>query len=276
LVELPPPEVELLDLLNFDPASLVELFFRYCSWKAEKKFESWNHPLQVWCVIPSSKGEKIFFWKFFYVENIVEPPPLRSSSSTYWISTQHPWSSFFSNTAAEKLRKILRAKTTPYEYGASFPAQKEKKYFFENFSMSKNWSSSHPLRSSSSTSWISTQHPWSSFFSNTAAGKLRKNLKAETTPCEYGASLPAQLEKKNFFEKISMSKSWSSSHPLRSSSSTYWISTQHPWSSFFSNTAAGKLRKILRAKITPCEYAALFPAQLEKKYFFEIFSMSKI
>jgi hypothetical protein len=140
----PTPEVELLNLLNFDPASLVEVFFRYCSWKAEKKIESWSHPLQVQCAVPSWKGEKIFFRNFFYVENLVEPPPLRSSSSTYWISTQHPRSCFFSNTAAGKLRKILRAETTPFECSVLLPAQKEKKYFFENFSMSKIWLSPHP------------------------------------------------------------------------------------------------------------------------------------
>jgi hypothetical protein len=351
----------------------------------------------VQCVTPSSKGEKIFFRNFFYVENLVEPPPLRSSSSTYWISTQHPWSSFFSYTAAGKLRKILRAETTPYEYGASFSAQKEKKYFFEKISMSKSWSSSHPwgraprpnefrpsilgraffqimqlwcwekiwelkpppmstvhhsqlkrrkifffkknsmskswlsphpwgraprptefqpsilgrpfflilqlwgwekkwelkppflsaarhsqlkrrknifleknsvenlvepppMRSSSSTSWISTQHPWSSFFSDTAAEKLKKKLRAETTPYEYGASFPAQKEKKYFFWKFFYVENFVEPPPLRSSSSTSWISTQHPWSSFFSNTAAGKLRKNLRAKTTPCEYDASLPA----------------
>jgi hypothetical protein len=133
----PSPEVELLDLLNFDPASLVELFFRYSSWKAEKKIESWNHPLRVRCVTPSSIREKIYFRNFFYVENFVEPPPLRSSSSTYWISTQHPRSSFFLNTAVVRLRKKKRAKTTPCEYDASFPAQLEKKYFFEKISVSK-------------------------------------------------------------------------------------------------------------------------------------------
>jgi hypothetical protein len=65
-----------------------------------------------------------------------------------------------------------------------------------------------------------TQHHWSSFFSNTAAGKLRKILRAKTTPCEYGVLFPAQKEKKKKFEKISV-ENFVEPPPLRSSSSTY-------------------------------------------------------